>query len=67
MLTIARIRNGVVVNIEMASQDWIDAYDGPDLIVPYTADQPANVGLGYDPVTGFEQPPAPEPQPEEVV
>lgn len=57
MLRIARIVGGTVVNIEMASQDWLDAQDDP--AVTFVLDNPAApafVGLGYDPVTGFEQP-----------
>ena len=60
-MNIARIARdtGIVVNIEVADQAWIDAHvDDPDFIfVPYTAGTPAVVGLGWDPVTGFEQPP----------
>lgn len=59
--TIARIdkATGTVVNVEMAEQEWVDAHaDDPDFVfVPYTAGNPAVVGLGWDPVTGFEQPP----------
>lgn len=58
MLTIARIKDGVVINIEVASQEWIDANQGIDgcTFVPYTPEQPAALGHGYDEVTGFEQP-----------
>lgn len=58
--TIARIdkATGTVVNVEMAEQEWLDAHaDDPDyLFVPYTDAEPAIIGLGYDPGTGFEQP-----------
>ena len=61
MLRIARIdlATGLVSNIEMAAQDWLDAHtDDPDFVfVQDDPGQPAVVGLGYDPATGFEQPP----------
>jgi hypothetical protein len=60
MLRIARIdlASGLVVNVEMAAQDWLDAHaDDPEfLFVVDAPDLPAHVGLGYDPGTGFEQP-----------
>lgn len=59
-MNIARIAlaSGLVVNIECADQEWLDAHaDDPDyLFEPYPDEQPANIGYGYDPVTGFEQP-----------
>lgn len=58
-LTIARIdkATGVVINIELADQEWIDAQaDDPDCaFVPYTPEAPASIGGRHDPVTGFEQ------------
>lgn len=61
-MNIARIalETGLVVNIECADQEWLDAHVAdPDFVfVAYTDDQPAVVGLGWDPATGFEQPPA---------
>lgn len=61
MLRIARIdlASGLVVNVEMAAQDWLDAHaDDADYLFVEDADpdQPAVIGLGYDPGTGFEQP-----------
>lgn len=58
MLRIARVADGLVVNVEIASQEWLDAHaDDPDfLFVVDVPEQPARVGLGYDPGTGFEQP-----------
>jgi hypothetical protein len=61
MLRLARIdlASGLVVNVEMAAQDWLDAHaNDPDylFVVDDDPDAPAVVGYGYDPVTGFEQP-----------
>jgi hypothetical protein len=58
---IARIslETGLVVNVELADQEWLDAHaNDPDFTFePYVAEEPAIIGLGYDPSTGFEQPP----------
>lgn len=51
----ARVRDGVVVNMEV----W-ESTDDPELIP--TEGNDAVIGLGYDPVTGFELLP-PEPIP----
>lgn len=57
---VARIdlATGLVVNVELADQEWLDANQGADgcTFVAYTPEQPAAPGLGYDEVTGFEQP-----------
>lgn len=59
-MEIARIdrTTGLVVNIECADQDWLDAHaDDPTfLFVPYVPEEPAIIGLGYDAVDGFDQP-----------
>jgi hypothetical protein len=59
MLNIARIdlATGLVVNIEVADQAWLDAHaNDPDFTFEaYPDEQPAIIGLGYDPSTGFEQ------------
>lgn len=57
-MDIARIKDGVVVNIEVADQDWLDAHAGdPEFtFVPYTPDAPARVGDTHDPDAGFVQP-----------
>lgn len=57
-MNIARIEDGIVVNIEVADAEWLDAQTPPPgvALVPYTPDNPAFIGLGYDPETGFEQP-----------
>ena len=58
---VARIRDGVVVNVEAAEPEWVRAAqltkDDHELIVEYTEDAPAYIGLQYDPARGFEQPP----------
>ncbi|MDO8308555.1 MAG: hypothetical protein Q7V58_09420 [Actinomycetota bacterium] len=58
-MDIARIdkATGLVVNIECADQEWLDAHaDDPEYtFVPYTPEAPASIGLKHDPVTGFEQ------------
>lgn len=57
---IARISldTGLVVNVELADQAWLDAHAAdPDFTFePYVPEEPAIIGLGYDPATGFEQP-----------
>lgn len=55
-MNIARIRNGIVVNIEVGDEQWIETATGDDVLVPYTDEQPARVGLGWEPDSGFEQP-----------
>lgn len=59
-MNIARIdrATGIVTNIEVADLEWLEAQSAdPDFAFqPYAPDQPAVIGLAYDPVTGFEQP-----------
>lgn len=57
-MNIARIVNGLVVNIEIADQEWIDANQGVDgcTFVPYTDVNVAHIGLGWNETDGFEQP-----------
>ena len=69
VFTIARVtRTGnLVVNIEMATQEWIDEHkDDPWFYFPKSPDKdgnPAYINLHYDPVTElFEQPPPPTPE-----
>jgi len=47
-MNIARIVNGVVVNIEVADQKWIDAQDDPAAFVPYDEATPAAIGWRYE-------------------
>ena len=57
-MDIARIVNGLVVNIEIADQEWIDANQGIDgfTFVAYTDANVAHIGLGWNEADGFEQP-----------
>jgi hypothetical protein len=48
-----------VVNIEVATLEWIKENadpNGPFLFVPSPEDRPAWIGLGWEPIGGFEQP-----------
>jgi hypothetical protein len=62
VLRIARVNraDNVVVNLELAEQEWVDAAnedDTPYYFVVYSDDNLAYVGLPYDPATGvFEWP-----------
>lgn len=61
-MNVARIKNGVVVNTEVADSDWIAANDGLDgfRIIPYSDDQIVFIGLSWDENSGFEEiPPMP--------
>lgn len=57
---VARIIGGVVVNVEAAEPEWLRAAQltkaDHELLVEYTDDAPAHIGLRYDPERGFEQP-----------
>lgn len=62
MTTIARIdkATSVVVNIEVATPEWIAANadpDGPFLFVEYDDTNPARIGLAWDPIGGFDPEP----------
>lgn len=59
-MNIGRIRNGVVVNIEIVDEQWVDDGSSDDVLIPYTDEQPAFIGLGWSEVDGFEQPSATE-------
>jgi hypothetical protein len=63
-MNIARIdkATGVVLNVEVASQEWLDAHaDDPDFdFVAYTPEAPASIGGTHDEVQGFTAPPAPD-------
>lgn len=59
LIYVARVdrQSFIVKNIESADPEWISENNsGPDLLVPFSADNPAIVGLSYDPSAGlFEQ------------
>lgn len=72
-MNVARVEKSLVVNIEVVDADSAQARElttsrleecnlghqhaEAEQLVPYTDDNPAHVGYGYDPETGFEQPP----------
>lgn len=61
-VNIARINgDGIVINVEIADAEWLgeERTRTADALIPYTDDNPAHIGLSWDPVTGFEQPPQP--------
>lgn len=51
----AQIEDGKVVNIVAADAEWVAEQSGE--FVEFSDEQPAFIGFGYDPETGFEQPP----------
>lgn len=59
-LPIARIKNGTVINLEVADADWIASNTGIDDLtyIAYTDDNPAHIGLTWTEEEGFEQPPS---------
>jgi hypothetical protein len=59
-MNVARIKDGTVVNIEVADAEWVAAHDGVDdyRFVEIPDGSSAHIGLGYDPVTGFAQYPS---------
>jgi len=66
-MNIARISNGIVINIEVADQEWLDAQDQTDVtFIPYTEEAPARIGDTWDgtvfvpPVIVGPEPIAPE-------
>lgn len=56
MIRVARIKDGLVINIEMIASGDVATYNGPDLLVPYTDSNPASIGYGWSEAGGFEQP-----------
>jgi hypothetical protein len=63
-MNIARVIDGVVVNIEVADQAWILANTpSPDgaIFVEIPEIGTAHIGLGWSKNGGFEQPPTPPP------
>lgn len=60
----AQIQNGTVVNIVLADEEWTATQPGE--WVPYTDDNPACIGYGYDETTGVFEQPQPEPTPKQA-
>jgi hypothetical protein len=68
MLTFARVdaATSVVVNIEVATLEWIETNadpDGPYLFVPYDDANPAHIGDSWSPIGGFTEQLETEPEP----
>lgn len=58
-MVIARVISGVVVNLEVADEEWLSANaDSPDgaVFVVVPDGTLATIGLHWDEVNGFEQP-----------
>ena len=71
-MNIARVRQSLVINIEVIDDDAPEARElttsrleecnlghqhaEAEQLIPYTEDNPAHIGYGYDPELGFEQP-----------
>lgn len=47
-MKVARLQEGVVVNVEMADDDWLITGANGDLLIPYTDDAPARIGDIWD-------------------
>lgn len=58
-MNIARIDNGTVINIEVATEEWLDAQEDRSIFVPYTDEAPARIGDTWD-GHAFIPPAAPE-------
>lgn len=60
-MNIARMKDGIVVNVESADANWIEANEGVDgfTFLSYSDDNPAAIGGDY--VDGFFYPPQPFP------
>lgn len=57
-MNIARIKDGIVVNLEVADAEWVAENDGIDgfTFIEYTDTQSAHIGLIWNQLDGFEQP-----------
>jgi len=61
-MNVARIRQGIVVNLERMDEEWFtyQQSQSSDVLVPFGDTETPQIGLGYNEVTGeWEQPPAP--------
>ena len=63
--SIARIKDGLVTNLEVADDEWIAANQGINgfVFISYTDEKPAHIGLAWTEEEGFEQPPIEEVDP----
>lgn len=52
IIRVARVVDGRVMNVECATQEWLDAQTDPDVtFIPYTPVEPAAIGDAFDPAT----------------
>lgn len=57
-MNIARIKDGTVINIEIADDEWTEQADDDEVtFIAYDDTNPAFVGLSWSQADGFEQPP----------
>ena len=56
-MNFARVENNVVINIEVADQQWVDAQPDPTIFIPYSDSNPASIGCIYDAELGKFIPP----------
>ena len=56
-VNIARIKDGIVVNIEIADAEWMAANLGADgfTFIAYGSEDHPHIGHGWNQVDGFEQ------------
>ena len=59
MANYAQVKNGVVVDIVLADQEWINAQETPSEWVEYTSEAPARIGGDY--IDGLFYTPSPYP------
>jgi hypothetical protein len=57
-MNVARIKNGIVVNLEVADAAWVAENEGIDefIFIEYPEKQVVHIGFGWNEITGFEQP-----------
>ena len=67
-MNIARVRNGIVENIEVATEEWLQNYslETNEQVVLLSGQDAPHIGLSWSEATGFEQP-EPEPIPSLVL
>ena len=57
-MNFARMENNVVINIEVADQQWVNSQPDPTIFISYTDSNPAGIGYIYDSATGIFSPPS---------